>query len=280
MTDLSRLIDDLCAGLEGPDTAALSGFPETLSGDENQQPTDNDGNFRSFHPFRSETEGSEKSVGPVSEKSISISQESRVASSYVEGPERPERPENDGVSPLAEASFLFPVRKREPERPETESGACERPLLDLNRAAPQRSDWWTGELMAEVDRLVPPPGDPLPISPTDVRAGVARELRALADLDRTGPDALRDAIEITAAKVRNSAALAESQAMDGRCHVCRETLDGTKPEVALMQGGASTRLHIHSACHAAHKARRTALVDRIMTAAGYGAAPTTKEIIP
>lgn len=116
------------------------------------------------------------------------------------------------------------------------------------------------------------PADPLPISPADVRAGVARELRALGDLGRTGPDALRDAIEIVAAKIRNSAALVESQSMDGRCHVCREPLDGTRPEVAVMQGKPGSPLHIHSVCHADHKARRTALVDRIMAAAGYGPA--------
>lgn len=257
MTDLSRLIDNLCAGLDGPETPSLSGFPETLSGDENQQPTDKSNSFRSFRSFRSEIKGSEKSVDQTPGKVISVALGSRVASSYAEGPERPERPENDEVSPLAEGSFLFPVGEREPERPETESGACERPALDLNPTAPPRS--------------------PLPISEVEVRAGVARELRALADLDRTGPDALRDAIEITAAKIRNSAALAESQAMDGRCHVCRGPLDGTQPEVAVMQGHPGKPLHIHAKCHAEHKARRTALVDEIMKAAGYGPNATDGE---
>ena len=150
MTDLSRLIDNLCAGLEGPDTASLSGFPETLSSHESQQPTDTSINFRSFHSFRSKKEESGKSVEPISEKPISAVPESRVASSYVEGPERPERPENDGISPLAEGSFLFPVRERELERPETESGACEPPALDINPPPPPP------------ETPHPPPGDPHP----------------------------------------------------------------------------------------------------------------------
>ena len=110
------------------------------------------------------------------------------------------------------------------------------------------------------------------ITPADIRAGVARELRALETLGRSGPGALRDAVVITAAKIRNAPALVEHQAHAGLCHACGEPLDGTRPEVAVMQGKPGSPLHIHSVCHADHKARRTALVDRIMTAAGYGPA--------
>ena len=119
-----------------------------------------------------------------------------------------------------------------------------------------------------MDQPISPPGAPLPIAPSDVRAGVERELRALAEGGRTGPDALRDAVEITVAKIRNASALVERQAHDGRCHVCQDPLDGTRPEVAVMQGHPGKPLHMHAGCHADHKARRTALVDRIMEAAG------------
>ena len=112
----------------------------------------------------------------------------------------------------------------------------------------------------------------LPISPADVRAGVARELRALAVLGRTGPDALRDAVAITAAKVRNAPALTERQAHDGRYHTCGEPLDGTWPEVAILQAKGGGHLSVHAGeCHSEHSRRRAALVEEIMTAAGYGA---------
>ena len=259
MTDLSRLIDNLCAGLESPDTASLSGSPETLSGDEKKQPTDKFDNFRSFYSFRPEIGGSEKSIGLTSEKPISTGPESRVASSYGGEPERSERPENDGISPLAEASFLFPVEDREPERPETKSRLCEPPVLGPGPAA------------------LPPPGDPLPISEVEVRAGVARELRALAEDGREGPAALRDAVEITRAKIRNSEALAERQAHGGRCHVCDGPLDDSAPVVAVMTGKRGSHLHLHAGCCSAHSARMAALVDRIMVAAGYGADERTGE---
>ena len=109
------------------------------------------------------------------------------------------------------------------------------------------------------------------ISPADVRAGVARELRALAADGRHGSEALRDAIAITAAKIRNAPALVERQAHPGRCHACGEPLDDAHPVVAVMQakGGGSLWLH-HGECCDEHSQRRAALVDRIMAAAGYG----------
>ena len=257
MTDLSRLIDNLCAGLESPDTASLSGSSETLSGDEKKQPTEKFDNFRSFHSFRPEIGGSEKSIGPTSEKPILTGPESRVASSYGEEPERSERPENDGISPLAEASFLFPVEDREPERPETKSRLCEPPVPG--------------------PAALPPPGDPLPISEVEVRAGVARELRALAEDGREGPGALRDAVEITRAKIRNSEALVEHQAHGGRCHVCDEPLDDSASVVAVLSGKRGAPLFMHAACCPAYTARRVELVNRIMAAAGYGSDERTGE---
>lgn len=109
------------------------------------------------------------------------------------------------------------------------------------------------------------------ITPADVRAGVARELRALEILGRTGPAALRDAIEITAGKIRNAPALVEHQAHPGLCHACGQALDGSRPEVAIMQAKGGGHLWLHGGeCHAEHGRRRTALVDSIMRAAGYG----------
>ena len=259
MTDLSRLIDNLCAGLEGPDTLSLSTSTETLSTAGIGQSVDNKGNFHTFQSFHSENKHPRIFDHLVSENANFGSAESRVASSYVEGVETAERVETEPNSLAGSTSSFFPLSLGEVERLETEAGGCEHFAPDLNHPAP------------------PPPGDPLPISEVEVRAGVARELRVLGDFGRTGPDALRDAIEIVAAKIRNSAALVESQSMDGRCHVCREPLDGTRPEVAVMQGKPGSPLHIHSACHGDHKARRTALVDRIMAAAGYGPAQTDGE---
>ncbi len=115
------------------------------------------------------------------------------------------------------------------------------------------------------------PYDPLPIGPDEVRAGVARELHALADLGLSDAAALTRAVEITAAKIRNSPVLVERQVHDGRCHACGDALDDSRPIVALMQakGGRVLFVH-HGGCCLEHSRRRAALVDRIMTAAGYG----------
>lgn len=108
------------------------------------------------------------------------------------------------------------------------------------------------------------------ITPADVRVGVAREIRALAGVGVTGPEAHRRALAIVAGKIRNSPALAERQAHAGRCHQCNEALDDTRAVVAVL-GGAG-RLWLHGGeCHDAFGRRRAALVERIMWAAGYGA---------
>ena len=109
------------------------------------------------------------------------------------------------------------------------------------------------------------------ITAADVRAGVARELRSLAGDGREGSDALWDAVEITRAKIRNSEALVERQAHGGRCHVCDEVLDDSAPVVAVLSWSCGGPLHLHWGCCEAYSARRVALVDRIMAAAGYGA---------
>ena len=110
------------------------------------------------------------------------------------------------------------------------------------------------------------------ITPADVRAGVARELRALAGDGRRSSDALRDAIAITAAKIRNAPVLIERQAHPGLCHACGDALDDGRSVVAVLQakGGGALFLH-HAECCVEHSRRRAALVDRIMVAAGYGA---------
>ena len=110
-----------------------------------------------------------------------------------------------------------------------------------------------------------------PIPAADVKAGIERELRALAGLGRSGSDALRDAVAIVAGKIRNAPALVERQAHDGRCHACSEPLDETRPVVAVMQAKGGGCLWVHGGeCHAEHSRRRAALVNGIMAAAGYG----------
>ncbi len=90
---------------------------------------------------------------------------------------------------------------------------------------------------------------PLPIGPDEVRAGVARELHALAEDGRHGPAALARAIAITAGKIRNSPVLVEHQAHPGQCHACGDALDDSQPVVAVMQakGGGPLWLH-HGGC--------------------------------
>ena len=257
MIDPLSVLDDICAepGFPG------SGFPFPGKTDAtgNGQISDITNNSRSSRNSRSVNEDLEKNGFKDSETACSDLPGVARTSSYQNAPGTPGIPGTEGKTLARSTLSQFPVKDREPGTPGTESEPCGRSILDMNPAAP------------------PPPGDPLPISEVEVRAGVKRELRALGDIGRTGPDALRDAIEITAAKIRNSAALAESQSMDGRCHMCQDPLDGTRPEVAVMQGKPGSPLHIHSACHADHKARRTALVDKIMAAAGYRPAQTDGE---
>ena len=113
------------------------------------------------------------------------------------------------------------------------------------------------------------PYQPHLIGPDEVRAGVARELHALADLGLSDAATLARAVAITAGKIRNSSVLVERQPADGRCHVCHDPLDDSRPEISVMQGKPGSPLHMHAGCHAEHKRRRMAMVDRIMTAAGY-----------
>lgn len=113
---------------------------------------------------------------------------------------------------------------------------------------------------------------PPPIPLATVRAAVEREVRALAEDGRGGPAALRDAIAITAAKIRNSEALAERQAHGGRCHVCDEAFDDSLQVIAVLSWSRGSPLHLHTKCHHTYSARRIALVDQIMVAAGFGAA--------
>lgn len=113
------------------------------------------------------------------------------------------------------------------------------------------------------------------IIPADVRAGVAREMAVLAVLaadGRHGPSALRDAIAITAGKIRNLSVLVEQQAHQGRSHACDGPLDDPLPVVAVMQakGGGPLWLN-HGECCLEHSRRRAALVEDIMAATGYGA---------
>lgn len=114
-----------------------------------------------------------------------------------------------------------------------------------------------------------PPTGASPISPDVVRAGVERELRALAALGREGDPALRDAVAITAAKIANSEALAERQANGAACHQCDGPLDDNAPVVAVMTGRPKAHLFLHAACYGAYRARRRALVRAIMAEAGY-----------
>lgn len=115
------------------------------------------------------------------------------------------------------------------------------------------------------------------ITSAHVRAGVARELRVLAEVGVTGPEAMRRSVEITAAKIRNSPVLVERQAHDGQCHACGQSLDDARPVVAVLQAKGGGHLWVHGdECHDAHRRRRATLVDRIMAAAGYGA-ETTRE---
>ena len=109
------------------------------------------------------------------------------------------------------------------------------------------------------------------IPPEHVRLGVERERHFLADLGITGPEAERRAVAITAGKIRNSALLAERQAHDGQCHVCGGALDDRAPTIAVLSGGPRAHLFMHAGCHGAYRARRAALVEAIMRAAGYGA---------
>ena len=109
------------------------------------------------------------------------------------------------------------------------------------------------------------------ITAADVRAGVARELRALAEDGVIGPAALARAVAITAARIRNSLVLVEHQVSAGHCHACGGALDDAQPVVAVLQAKGGGHLWMHGGeCHEAHGRRRLALVDEILREAGFG----------
>lgn len=151
-------------------------------------------------------------------------------------------------------SPLFPQDLEEVGSVGREGDACGRPILGLNGTASQ-----------------PPERDPIPISPDQVRAAVARELRYLETLGIEGPDAHGRAVAIVRGKLHNSEALAERQVHDGRCHVCGARLDDAAPVVSVLTGRPGRHLHMHSGCHGEHVRRMAETVERIMSAAGYGA---------
>ena len=267
--DLDNLFKRAFDGFgEQPEPAEFPGVPGSEKATGNGQSIDVNDVSRCSRFSRSEMGGIGSDEFWGAEKNACFLGEDRANVSPQKTPGNTGTPGNEAKS-LAESMLLqFPVKDREPGTPGTGSDPCGRPALDLNQAAPQRLEWLRD---ATVAALAPSLMPALPISPADVRAGVERELRALADLGRSGPDTLRDAIEITRAKIRNSAALVERQPADGRCHVCRGSLDDSRPEVSVMQGKPGLPLHMHADCHAEHKRRRTEIVDRIMAAANLGA---------
>lgn len=297
MTDIAHLLDNLFADLGGDGAPSLPTFPTSFPTAENEQATDKQRNSHNSHTSHSENKASRNSDLETPSNAHVSAGESRVTSSYDGGVGNVGNVGNPTETLAVTGSYDFPLSSLlvGKEEEEWEIPALQAPIpdpsdagpqltleheapdtprsdtfLDLNLAKPQRSDWWTGDPIVEIDRAAPPPGDPLPISPSDVRAGVARELRALAEGGREGADALRDAVEITRAKIRNSEALAERQANGAACHVCDQPLDDTLPVIAVLSWSRGAPLYLHAACHDAYRARRTALVDRIMASAGYG----------
>ncbi|RYC31392.1 hypothetical protein D3273_13465 [Lichenibacterium minor] len=249
MIDPVALLDDVFSGLDGSATRPIPGsegsVPGAVPGSFDVHPIEMAYSSRTSRCSRSENGVLGKSDREPARNDVAPLGKVARTRSHVVAPGTPGTPGIGGKS-LAVSTFpQFPVKDVEPGTPGTESGLCE--------------------------RIGPPPGDPLPISPADVRAGVERELRALAEDGREGPAALRDAVEITRAKVRNSEALAERQAHGGRCHVCDGPLDDSAPVVAVLSGRRGAPLFMHAACCPAYTTRRTVLVDKIIVAAGYGA---------
>ncbi len=244
MTDLSVLIANLCDGLGSDPGAVFPAFPGSLPGKVDQQVIEDNDISRSFRSSRLADDGFafENDIG-IENIEFSDAAHARTSSCVLE-PGKPGKPGNQEKSLAETDSLPFPVKLLEPGKPGNQE---------------------------PVAGAFSSPGDPLPISPADVRAGVARELRALAEDGRERPDALRDAVAITAGKIRNAPALSERQVHAGQCHACGGPLDDTRPLVAVLNPGGPA-LHLHGGeCHAAHSARKAALVGSIMTAAGYGA---------
>ncbi len=250
MIDPLALLDDVFSGLDGSENPSVPGFegsvPGAVPGNAETYAIDNNDISRVSRISRSEN-GDPQKRGSGEARDIAASPENVARTSSYVG--TPGTPGNEAKSPAETTPLQFPVKDREPGTPGTESDLC--------------------------GRLIPPSIDPLPISPSDVLAGVERELRALAEDGREGPDALRDAIAITAAKIRNAPAMAERQVHVGFCHACGDALDDSRPVVAVLQakGGGPLWLH-HGACCLEHSRRRAALVAEIMMRAGYGAEAT------
>jgi len=267
MTGLADLFADVFSEME---SVALPTLPTPQSACGNSQRIDIVDVSHTSHTSHIKMEQNEIGSNSRPEKHEFSAEGSRVTSSYVETVGSVGRVGREAKKLAGSTSSLFPQKKDEVGSVGRDPASFDHPILDLNQAAPQRAEWLTDATVAALaPQLVQ--ADPLPILPSDVRAGVERELRALAEDGCTGPDALRDAIVITRSKIRNSPVLGERQSHDGRCHVCGSALDDARPVVAVMQAKGGRRLWLHSECHAEHSRRTAALVDSIMAVAGYGA---------
>lgn len=240
MSDLDRLFEDMFSGTEGSE---FPGFPGTTGTSGNDQAIDHNNVSRLSRISRSKNEGR------------------RIL--------RPTDPENSGFCSAAvarvETMCLDAGKSGKAGKSANDLAGSDTYHFPVPSSLPGKIEGFR-----EIQGL---PADTSPIPPATVRAAVERELRALAEDGGTGPDALRDAVAITTAKIRNSPALAERQAHDGRCHICGEPLDGGRPEVAVLQPKGSGHLWLHGgACHTEHMRRRAVLVERIMVRAGYGSA--------
>ncbi len=267
MKGLSDLFEDVFADLDAPKIPTLPAREDCRG---ILQDTDYASTSRVSRTSRDKNELNDSGSNPKPEKHEFSAEGSRVTSSYVEATGSAGREGREAKKLAGSTSSFFPLENVETGSTGRDPASFDHPIIDLNQAAPRRAEWLTDATVAALaPQLVQ--ADPLPILPSDVRAGVERELRALAEDGCTGPDALRDAIVITRSKIRNSPVLGERQSHDGRCHVCGSVLDDARPVVAVMQAKGGRRLWLHSECHAEHSRRTAALVDSIMAAAGYGA---------
>ena len=128
--------------------------------------------------------------------------------------------------------------------------------------------------MSAFQDLRPAPPEASRATPAVIRSAVDRERRAFAGLGQFGPEVEHEAIAITRTKPGNAPDLAELQMSPAPCHACGGPLDDTRPVIAVTTGRPRSPLWLHGgACHDAHRRRRAARVDALMTAAGFG--PTT-----
>ena len=251
--DLDSLFNRAFDGFgSDPEFGGFPGFPGTEKASGNGQAIANNDISRCSRISRSEKEVLGSDQNSTRKNATDFSGGDRAREDPFKTPGNPGNPGKEAKTLAEPTTSLFPEREKVPGNDRENHPLCEQNLVNSNHLAIS-------------------PGDPLPISPADIRAGVARELRALAEDGREGSAALRDAVAITAAKIRNSEALAERQAHGGRCHVCDGPLDDSSSVVAVMTGKRGAHLHLHAGCCAAHSSRMAALVDRIMVAAGYGA---------